>query len=383
MVGIVLILILMSILVMLILKYQEKNKHLSNALHSLKKELSSSVVHLTQEKQKIETLLNSMYDGFVAIDSEKKVLLYNERFLENLNLKNTLISGQKIYELIRIPEILDSLEKSLSDKKTIQKLIPILDVTEKYFEMIVSPIYFQDKTVTGAVAIFHDVTEHKSLENMRVDFVANVSHEFKTPLTSIKGYADTLLMDPRFRGDETTGSFIQVIKNNSERLIDLVNDLLTLSHLETQDPLHKEIILNEPFLQKIIQSFEPLATSKNIILKTSIHYPHIFADEKKLELAVRNLLDNAIKYTPEGGKVWIEVSEGKIVVEDSGIGIPSSHLPRIFERFYRVDSGRSRDMGGTGLGLAIVKHVAILHEGNISVESQPNLGSKFTLTLPS
>jgi two-component system phosphate regulon sensor histidine kinase PhoR len=234
------------------------------------------------------------------------------------------------------------------------------------------------------VVIMHDISELKRIEKMKRDFVSNVSHELRTPLTAIKGFLETL----EDRADEKSRSFLEIIKRNTERLINIVNDLLLLSELEERGvkPMVEEVNLRE-LLDKLSKLFQKQLQEKSLYLKINIkdEASVIMADPFQLEQLFINLVDNAIKYTEKGG-VTIDISRDdgniKIEIEDTGIGIPEEHLPRIFERFYVVDKSRSRRSGGTGLGLSIVKHIVLLHNGSISVKSKPQQGTRFTIILP-
>jgi len=358
---------------------------LASSLNSMKDQLSSTIHTLREEKQKMGAILGSIYDGVLAIDREKKIILYNKPMLDILNLKDQTFYNKNMYDMVRIPEINSYLEASLRDHKIYQKHIKLIKDQETYFEIIVSPLFSEEEGVVGVVAIFHDITSLKTVEQMRVDFVANVSHEFKTPLTSIQGYADTLI-EGALEDSENNKKFLQVIKNNAERLNSLVEDLLTLSRLESLEKIHKEKFDIKKLIADALTKLKPLIHTKKLNIETHIGFSTLVADKEKLEQALSNLLDNAIKYTPEGGNIFIvahqDEKNSKLTVQDSGIGIGAEHLSRIFERFYRVDKGRDRALGGTGLGLAIVKHVALLHDGYVNVESTLGKGSSFSLFIP-
>jgi two-component system phosphate regulon sensor histidine kinase PhoR len=245
-----------------------------------------------------------------------------------------------------------------------------------------------DGTVLGVIAVFHDITRLKKLEKIRQDFVANVSHELRTPLTTIKGYAETLLEGAL--KEDVASQFVQVIKRHTDRLTKIVEDLLTLSKIESREfQLKKEKISITEFIDDVLDFVKEAAQRKRITLSKGEISPFldVIADRHSLEEVFVNLLDNAIKYTPEKGDVTISAVENTLgeiqfSVKDNGIGIPREDIPRIFERFYRVDKGRSQEMGGTGLGLSIVKHLIQAHGGRVWVESQPGKGSVFYFTLP-
>ncbi len=241
----------------------------------------------------------------------------------------------------------------------------------------------------GVVAVFHDISNLKKAENMRRDFVANVSHELRTPVTIIKGYAETLL-DGTLKSDPIRSvRFVEIISSHSERLTNLINDILTLSSLETKEAIIELNPLDvSSTVAKACSLLQERATQKNIALineTVSGLLPRVMADQGRLEQVVINLLENAIKYTPDGGSVRLFTEDDgeyvRVSVADTGIGIPFKDLPRIFERFYRVDEARTREQGGTGLGLAIVKHIVQLHGGTVSVTSEPKKGSQFSFTI--
>lgn len=357
------------------------------SLNSMKEKLSGSMSVLREEKQKLSAILSGIYDGVLAIDHHQNILLYNDPILKvlNLGMMDQTIIGKKLFEVIRFPEVCAFLETSLSGHKIYQKQIKLIHETEKYYEIIVSPLVSFRGDIIGAVSIFHDITELKKVEQMRVDFVANVSHELKTPLTAIRGYTDTLLQGG-LNDKHNNESFVNIIKDNVFRLSGLVEDLLTLSHLEASETVDKREIEVVSFVDEGLAFFKPLAQKKEIRIETDIQVERMRGDYKKLEHAFSNLLDNAIKYTPRGGEIRIRVSRVErnvnISVSDTGVGISPEHLPRIFERFYRVDPGRSRELGGTGLGLSIVKHVALSHDGYVDVESKPGQGSTFNMVFP-
>ena len=365
-------------------KLNELRREIS-LLHSTKEQLTNVVTHLTQEKQTLSAVLASIYDGVVAMNQEQKVLFYNQRVLSILNVSEKDLTERKLFEVVRLPEINALLETALNEKTIQQKQVAIVGETEKYYEVIVSPLFSKDYRMMGVVSIFHDITDLKSIEHMRVDFVANVSHEFKTPLTSIRGYTDTLLQGG-LDDSKNRKKFVEIVRHHAERLSYLVDDLLTLSQLESKQVLEKKEIYVASFVEGLLERMAVAAEKKHITLKKDIQLQTIVADEQKLEQALINLLDNAIKYTSEGGTILVEAyfkeNKAHICVTDTGVGIGAQHLPRIFERFYRVDLGRDRELGGTGLGLSIVKHSILLHGGNVEVESTPGKGSRFSLILP-
>jgi len=246
----------------------------------------------------------------------------------------------------------------------------------------------KNNIVEGAVFVFHDITELKRLEEIRKDFVANVSHELRTPISSIKGYAETLL-DGKVDGEDNVKEFLSIIYQNSNRLANLIDDLLDLSKIESgKMKMEFEPLEILPIVNRCVSVLEKSAKDKSLSIKLDIpdELPRVLGDHKRLAQVFLNLLDNAIKYTPEGGSITISAaSKEKITqidISDTGIGISEKDLPRIFERFYRVDKAHSRELGGTGLGLSIVKHIVQAHDGQVWVQSMLGQGSTFSFTIP-
>ena len=241
----------------------------------------------------------------------------------------------------------------------------------------------------GTVLVFHDVTRLRRLESLRRDFVANVSHELKTPITSIQGFVETLI-DGAMESSEDANRFLAIISKQSQRLARIVDDLLSISRLEddgVKDSLRKEVVTTEEIFLHSVQPCSFAASKKKLsILNKSNEIFKIVVDGHLVEQALSNLFTNAIKYSDQGGEIHFncEVNGREVVfsVQDFGVGIPDEHFSRLFERFYRVDKARSRKLGGTGLGLAIVKHIAQAHSGRVAVESKVGEGSKFSLHLP-
>jgi two-component system phosphate regulon sensor histidine kinase PhoR len=257
---------------------------------------------------------------------------------------------------------------------------------QKVFQVNASPI-FEKEAVSGCLMVIHDITEIRKLERIRSDFVANVSHELKTPLTSIKGFVETLL-EGALEDKQNSKNFLKIIQEHANRLDNLINDLLALSYLESsQAELKKEELDLQELTDKVLAGFRAQLKKKQIEARNNLP-PKCFiqADRDKMEQVLTNLIDNAIKFNKEKGWINIDFQEmphsKKVSIEDSGIGIPEKDVPRIFERFYRADKARSRQLGGTGLGLSIVKHIVELHAGSVGVESTEGLGSKFWFSLP-
>jgi two-component system phosphate regulon sensor histidine kinase PhoR len=367
---------------------------LSKAIGEMGNQLRNKIEEISKEKEYLQTILKGMMEGVLIVDGRGRILMVNDA-LRNLLSLSLDVSDRMPLEVIRNAELEEAIRRALQDGESIALELGLNKYGEKTVEVnVVSILPFSkeiDKDsegIRGAVAVFHDITRLKELEKIRQDFVANVSHELRTPLTTIKGYAETLLEGAL--KEEVASQFVQVIKRHTDRLTKIVEDLLTLSKIESKEfQLKKEKISVNEFIEDVLDFVKEAAERKRITLsKVEISpFLDVIADRHSLEQVLVNLLDNAIKYTPEGGKVTIsaiETTPGEIQfsVKDNGIGIPKEDLPRIFERFYRVDKGRSQELGGTGLGLSIVKHLVQAHGGRIWVESQLEKGSTFYFTLP-
>lgn len=351
------------------------------------------VQKISKEKDYLQTILKGMSEGVLVVDGSGRVRLVNEA-LRRLFPLPVEVTDKTPIELIRNVELAESLRRALLEEKENSFELALPSYPEKWFEVNVVPIPSaplrgnETKSPEGAIAVFHDISRLKKLERVRQDFVANVSHEIRTPLTTIKGYAETLLGGAL--KEDVAHSFVEIIKKHADRLTQIVEDLLMLSKLESMEfQIDLEPLCLSEILQEVIEWVGGAAQKKKVSI---VHPPlpkdlWVRADRKYLEQILTNLLDNAIKYNREGGEVRIEVTskggkEVQVSIHDNGIGIPLEDLPRIFERFYRVDKGRSKELGGTGLGLSIVKHLVQAHGGRVWAESQLGRGSTFHFTLP-
>jgi two-component system phosphate regulon sensor histidine kinase PhoR len=296
--------------------------------------------------------------------------------------------GFLYYDVLEDETIHQTVQETFLYEKTVKTSIAyVQDADRNYMEIVGAPIFNEKKMLKGAVLVFYDITELKKLEIMRKDFVANVSHELKTPITSIKGFAETLL-DGAADDRETREKFLAIILEESKRLQLLIADLLTLSKLE-KDELHIQVteVNASKLLYDVLPIFKQQAEAKQIQVTSHIgHGLTMRVDADRFKQVIINLLANAIGYTPKYGEITVTMDETEtcihIAVADTGIGIPKGAIPRIFERFYRVDKARSRNTGGTGLGLAIVKHIMEVHNGEIIVESELNRGTTIHVYFP-
>ena len=362
---------------------------LIETLNQMAGQLEDRLNTIVRQKNELTAVLSSMTEGVIAVDMDEKIISINKaaaRIFENLpeNLLN-----RSVQEAIRIPDLQKFIKKALSSKENIEEDITLYQRGERILYVHNTPLEEADGRRSGILVVLNDVTHLRKLENMRKDFAANVSHEIKTPLTAIKGFVETLRTgdgaDPK-----ETDRFLAIIEKHVNRLAAIIEDLMKLSKIEQQDE-KSEIHLEESSIKKTIlsaiQTCREKADAKNITI--DLLCPEdmsAWIDSRLMVQAMVNLLDNAINYSGEKSNIEISVflkeKELIVSVQDHGIGIPKKHLSRLFERFYRVDKARSRNLGGTGLGLAIVKHIAHAHGGGISVESTPGKGSMFALHLP-
>ena len=341
-------------------------------------QLESMIKEVTDKQNRLEAILGSMDSGLIALDRNRNIIMINS-FAKNM----FKIKGNVIGE--RLDKCTDNLELAKLFSTDIQEYVEItIDTTPKrYFRVKTADIINVNDHI-GTVAVLQDITDIKRLEKMRTQFVANVSHELKTPLTSIKGFAETL---KDVDDVETKNKFLDIINTEAERLTRLINDILTLSHIEQQ----KEMINESVHVNEIIDDVYNLIKNtkkgkeREISMKLQSVAP-LLGDSDRFKQMLINLVDNAVKYSEAGDNIYIRSYYDKgsciIEVEDTGVGISEDKIPRLFERFYRVDKARSRATGGTGLGLAIVKYIVISFNGRIKVESHKGVGTKFTVIIP-
>jgi two-component system phosphate regulon sensor histidine kinase PhoR len=354
-------------------------------------QLRKKIAEVSEDKEYLQTILKGMMEGVLVVDEKKRIKTMNEA-LRTLLPVSPDVADRTPLEVIRNAALESTIQRVLQTGNSEAFEMEVTAAGGKTLEVNVVAISSANKgsdgKVLGAIAVFHDITRLKRLEKVRQDFVANVSHELRTPLTTIKGYAETLL-DGALK-EEVAFQFVQVINRHADRLTKIVEDLLTLSKIESKEfGLKPERLLVSESINSTLDVVKEEARKKGISISWSESSPSLFiiADRKELEQVLINLLDNAIKYGREGGHIKIEVNESpnaeiRVSIQDDGIGIPKEDLPRIFERFYRVDKGRSKELGGTGLGLSIVKHIIQAHGGQVWAESQIGKGSTFYFTLP-
>ena len=369
--------------------YSGEIGNLNTSVNALAASLQAHVNEIEESEKQLNSILSNLVSGVVLIDDKGFVDLTNhatERFLSKHTSK---ITGRE-YSYVFGPLGVDHLiETVIEDNVKRHDEAHIYFPEERILDVHIAPYYSQGWQQRGAIIVMHDITNIRRLEKMRSEFVANVSHELKTPITSVKGFAETLLSGD-VSDKETSDQFLRIIYDESERLNRLITDLLELSKIEKQAmPLQiTDVNVNE-IINNSTQTISKFARDKNITLHLpddSAEPVHVEADKDRLGQIVLNLVANAVNYTSDNGEIFINVEErtSKVVisVRDTGMGIPEESLDRLFERFYRVDQARSRHSGGTGLGLAIVKHLVESHGGNIFVKSVEGVGSTFTVELP-
>lgn len=359
-----------------------------NRIRRLKDELESLVQknsELERQVSSMQAILANMAEGVISVSADTRITSMNPAAEEMLGVRKQEAQGRFFLEVIRNSDIAEVVTRSIEGRQFISQEVTLVWPIHKSFQANVSPI-LENKAIKGCILVIHDITELRRLENIRRDFVANVSHELKTPLTSIKGFVETL-REGALEDKENASHFLKIIEEHTIRLDNLINDLLALSYLEsTQAALRKEDFNLRLLTDKVVQGFGSQLKKKSLSVKNEVSDLDVRADYAKIEQVLTNLIDNATKFNRDGGsiRVYHQDLKGmlKIIIEDTGFGIPLKDIPRIFERFYRVDKARSRELGGTGLGLSIVKHIVELHAGSVGVESSEGSGSRFWFTLP-
>lgn len=360
-------------------------KELSFAINSMSYKLKDTIEELNDRNAKLEAILKSIVNGVIAFDNNEKILLINDAARKILNIKEKNLIGRHILEVVRNSKLHDLFEDVKKNRNFPSRNLE-LNVLNKHLKVYTSPILHPiSHQNLGFVLIIDDITEMRKLEKIRSEFVANVSHELRTPLTSIRGFIETL-RNGAIDNPQARDKFLDIIDFESERLTRLINDILALSEIENvKEGYLKEKIELDNEIEDILYIMEKVAKNKNITLKKDLNCPGFVINTSKdrFHQMMINLIDNGIKYTQEGGFVKVSTQEDDdtiiIQVEDNGIGISKENIPRLFERFYRVDKSRSRKLGGTGLGLAIVKHIVESMKGKIFVESEVGRGTKFII----
>ncbi|MGB9840094.1 two-component system histidine kinase PnpS [Thermovenabulum sp.] len=361
-------------------KSKDEVGKLTEMFNFLAGRLKETLEQISEEKNKMEAIFKNMADGVIALDKEGEVIYVNPAAFKLLEVEegnSYRVLGEKLKEELKI----DIKGEIKSQKDFMAK------INDSILKIIIAPMKREEKTA-GFILILHDITKEQKLEEMRREFVANVSHELRTPLTTIKSYTETLL-DGALNDEEVSMQFLNVINEETDRMTRIVNDLLELSRIDNKEArFNKKAINLSKILATAVSKMKVNAKKKGIIIYENVKedLPLCYADADKMEQVFQNILSNAIKYTPEGGNITVNLwSESNFVVtsiKDTGIGIPREDLPRIFERFYRVDKTRSREFGGTGLGLSIAKEIVKAHEGEIEIKSELGKGTEVIVKIP-
>jgi len=367
-------------------------RNLESAIASMKGQLETRIDELQRKgrqlqesTERLETVLGSMVEGVVAVDEKQRVLFANRAARSLLDMQTVNPVGRPIWEIFRHPRIDEVVSTVLAGGET-----PALeiDLPRKHAVVAVMASRLPGKPSSGVVLVFHNVTDLRRLENIRREFVSNVSHELKTPLTAIQAYTETLL-DGALDEPEHRVRFVERIAEQANRLHALIQDLLRLARIESgENVFDVRAVPLKPIVEACLEEHSAVAESKSqrLSAEPAADEISVMADEEGLHTILSNLIDNAVKYTQESGAIAVrwraENGAAIIEVEDNGPGIPVEHQPRIFERFYRVDRARSRDVGGTGLGLSIVKHLVQVFGGGIEIRSQAGQGTTFSVRLP-
>lgn len=348
-----------------------------------------------RERDELSTLLEAVSDAILAVDRTGLPLFFNAQFarffpVAKVNQQLSRNERPSLGEMFRVPEVLQGFQSVMrtGERKLVSaSLHTTAFSTPRHFSLSIAPLQQTGIVdVYGAIAVFHDVTELKQSEQIRIEFVGNASHELRTPLTSIKGYVETLKNDFKLERFDEASEFMSIISRNVDRLIYLVNDLLDLSVIESGAELEKSLVSTREVSESALKQLEDRRAQKHQTIQVDYGVEALLGDPDRVEQVLINLIQNAIKYIPEKSQIEVkwEKAEGaiRLRVKDNGPGIPINHQARLFERFYRVDAGRSREQGGTGLGLAIVKHIMLKHGGHIRLQSAAGQGSEFICSFP-
>lgn len=367
----------------------EEMRGLAEALNQMAAQLNDRIKTAIKQRNELEAVLSSMEEGVIAVDLDEIIISINQSAASMFKSRSSDLEQRSIQEVIRNSELQKIIKKAISSGEHSEGDVVLFQDEEIILNVQTTSLLDEGEDFIGILVVLNDVTRLRHLENMRKEFVSNVSHEIKTPLTAIKGFVETLSQGAMENPDEAK-RFLNIIEKHVNRLVSIIEDLMHLSVIEQRDK-SEGIKLEKGHIRSVIktaiQVCQAKAESKKIKVNLICHEDiSTKIDTQLLEQAAVNLLDNAIKYSEKGGLVQIEVittdTEVCISFKDHGIGIPKEHLPRLFERFYRVDKARSRKLGGTGLGLAIVKHIIQTHGGYVTVESNPGEGSNFVIHLP-
>ncbi|OIP28611.1 MAG: hypothetical protein AUK23_12675 [Deltaproteobacteria bacterium CG2_30_43_15] len=361
---------------------------LARSFNAMSIELQNKIETLTKEIDEKQAILSGMIEGVIAIDRNQRIILFNSASEGMFGVSSYRALGRFHWEVIRHSRLNPLFQEVLETGVPKMEELILRYGGERILRVQAAAIPTKKGNPWAVVAVFHDITQIRNLEKIRKEFVANVSHELRTPLTSIKGFVETL-RNGAVNDPEKSLRFLEIIEKHTERLNRLITDLLNLSQIERgKIEMDLKPVNLVDVTSRVISNFKETADQKGQKIKANIPpvLPHVLADEERMETVMENLLDNAVKYTPNNGEITVSAFEKddgvQVEVADTGIGIPTNSLPRIFERFYRVDKARSRELGGTGLGLSIVKHIIETHGGKVRAESEVGKGSRFIFNLP-
>jgi two-component system, OmpR family, phosphate regulon sensor histidine kinase PhoR len=360
---------------------------LSSSLNLTALKLDLTIRSLTEERNQSEAILTSMEEGVAVINSDQRIIFCNKAFCRSADMPETNYEGRPVVELVHHLDLLTLFKKALTGNEIVHGEVVVGSVRTRSFAVTSAPVR-SNSVITGAVMVLHDISEIRRLERARRDFVANISHEFRTPLTAIQGFAETLL-GGALEDSNHSRRFIEIIHEHALRLGRLTDDLLKLARIEAgQLNLEIQPVTVAAIIEPCMETTRVKAGLKDLALESECasDLPELLGDLRLLQEVLQNFLDNAVRYSSPGGRIVIRaaVKENEMVisVSDTGIGIPKADQDRIFERFYRADAARSRESGGTGLGLSIAKHLVEAHRGRIQVESEVGRGSTFSIFLP-
>lgn len=362
---------------------------LKNAFNQMTEQLQNTILEIKDKNMKLEMVLNSIQTGIIAVDIQYRIILINPSCYSLLKIKKQEVQGDYFYDVIRDQTLWKTIESTMETGETRTEEFPYSNQPDQMLKMDAYPILppWSEGQLIGTLLVIQDITQLHKLEKLRSDFVSNVSHELKTPLTSIRGFIETL-QEGALENPKVARRFLDIIDLEAERLYSLIQDILLLSEIENREQ-EQEYFYYEwiDIIQEVVQLLQPKVQKKglDLVVELSPSLPPFYCNKDRIKQMVINILDNAIHYTEKGAvgiTCFFQQDQFYIQIWDTGIGIPQEHIPRLFERFYRVDKGRSRNKGGTGLGLSIVKHIVQSYDGTIQVESKWNEGSKFTIILP-
>ncbi len=363
---------------------------LERALDRIRAKLLEKSGEVVRDREEMSALVSTLSDAILEIDKHGRPVFFNSPFALAFGPALGPKRDNNIRQIFRSPEVIRGFKEALTKGRS-QNIKTLINTSHhsiaRFYSISVTPLKDGRGEVYGAVGLFHDITELKQAEQIRIDFVGNASHELRTPLTSVKGYVETLREDLKANRLDSAEKFLDIVSRNVDRLILLLNDLLDLSAFDSGAEFTKKISSTRELTEDTLRNLEKRRAAKKIEVTTVYGAREVYADPIRVEQVLLNLISNAIQYIPEGSKVEViweyrEPSSVCLRVRDNGPGILEEHQTRLFERFYRIDEGRSREQGGTGLGLSIVKHIVQKHGGRVSLESRVGVGSEFICVFP-